>query len=65
MKVRALASISGPQGNKAAGDEFILNAADAETLIGLEWVEAVDAETAPARDVTVEKPAKSQAAAKE
>ena len=65
MKVRALASISGPQGNKAVGDEFALNAADAQELISLEWVEAVETETLPPKDTALEKPAKSKAAAEE
>jgi hypothetical protein len=47
MKVRALASISGPMGRKALGDEFTLNAADAKDLVDRKLVEVV--EEAPAK----------------
>lgn len=52
MKVKALASLSTAQGWKAAGDEFTVNAADAEGLVerGLVERSAVDpaAEVEPA-----------------
>lgn len=53
MKVRALASISGPQGRKVAGEEFVVNAADGKDLIDRKLVEQV-AESAPAPEPQAE-----------
>jgi hypothetical protein len=44
MKVKALASLSTAQGWKAAGEEFTVNAADAEELIARGLVERSAAE---------------------
>lgn len=64
MKVRALASISGPQGRKTAGEEFVVNAAEAQALIDRKLVEPVAADTVTAKEA-VEKPAKAKAPAEE
>lgn len=48
MKVKALASLSTANGWKAAGEEFTVNAADAEELISRGLVERFDAEPDPA-----------------
>jgi len=63
MKVRALASISGPMGGKVAGDEFVVSAVDAQSLIDRKLVEPVPVEVATA--APTEKPAKSKALAEE
>ena len=63
MKVRALASISGPMGRKVAGDEFVVSAGDAQSLIDRKLVEPVAIELAPA--TPTEKPMKSKVAAEE
>lgn len=63
MKVRALASISGPMGRKVAGDEFVVSAVDAQSLIDRKLVEPVPVEVAPA--AATEKPAKAKASAEE
>ena len=63
MKVRALASISGPMGRKIAGDEFVVSAGDAQSLIDRKLVEPVPVESAPLP--VTEKPKKPKAAAKE
>ena len=63
MKVRALASISGPMGRKVAGDEFVVSAGEAESLRDRKLVELLPVEPAP-QPVT-EKPKKPKAAAKE
>ena len=63
MKVRALASISGPMGRKVAGDEFVVSAVDAQSMIDRKLVEPVPVEVAPAPPA--EKPTKSKAAAEE
>ena len=63
MKVRALASISGPMGRKVAGDEFVVSAVDAQSMIDRKLVEPVLLEVAPA--APTEKPAKSKALTEE
>ncbi|WP_395599547.1 hypothetical protein AB4P95_20070 [Pseudomonas sp. A1437] len=63
MKVRALASISGPMGRKVAGDEFVVSAGDAQSLIDRKLVEPVPVEQDP--QPATEKPKKPKAAAKE
>lgn len=63
MKVRALASISGPMGRKVAGDEFVVSAGDAKSLIDRKLVEPVAVEPTPA--AATEKPAKAKASAEE
>ncbi|MBD8598745.1 hypothetical protein [Pseudomonas sp. CFBP 8772] len=50
MKVKALASLSTAQGWKAAGDEFTVNATEAEELIARGLVERSDAEPVPEPD---------------
>lgn len=51
MKIRALAGISGPMGNKDPGDEFVVDAATGAYLIesraAEEVVEAVTTEAEP------------------
>ena len=59
MKVKALASLSTATGWKSAGEEFTVNAADAEDLIGRGLVERSDAEPDPGRKAA--KPTKSKA----
>jgi len=63
MKVRALASISGPMGRKVAGDEFVVSAGEAESLRDRKLVELLPVEPAP--EPAAEKPKKPKAAAKE
>lgn len=41
MKVRALANLSGPFGNKEVGDEFVITAAQFEDIKSTGWVEEV------------------------
>lgn len=48
MKVRALASISGPMGRKVAGDDFVVSAVEAQSLIDRNLVEASPMDPAPA-----------------
>lgn len=48
MKVRALASISGPMGRKVAGDYFVVSAVEAQSLIDRNLVEASPVDLAPA-----------------
>ena len=60
MKVRALASISGPMGRKVAGDEFVVNAAEGKDLIDRKLVEMVD-DSGPAPDAKAEVPAAPKA----
>lgn len=62
MKVRALASISGPMGRKVAGDEFIVSAVEAQSLIDRGLVEAATVDASPP---STDKPAKVKAAAEE
>ena len=57
MKVKALASLSTAQGWRAAGEEFTVNAADAEELIERGLVERSAAEP-PAEVEPAEKVAK-------
>ena len=63
MKVKALASLSTAQGWKAAGEEFTVNAADAEELIERGLVERSDAEPVadPEPAPKAAKPAKPKA----
>ena len=63
MKVKALANLSTAQGWKAAGEEFTVNAADAEDLIERGLVERLDAERAsdPEPAQKASKPAKPKA----
>lgn len=62
MKVRALANISGPMGRKVAGDDFVVSAVEAQSLIERNLVEAVKVDASPPN---TEKPAKVKAAAEE
>lgn len=57
MKVQALASLSTAQGWKAAGEEFTVNAADAEELIARGLVQRSDVE--PAADPEPQKTRKA------
>lgn len=59
MKVHALASISGPMGRKAAGEEFVVSAAEGKDLIDRKLVESVE-EAAPEPVADPVKPAKSR-----
>ncbi|MCF7541818.1 hypothetical protein [Pseudomonas petrae] len=63
MKVKALASLSTATGWKSAGEEFTVNAADAEDLIGRGLVERSDAEPVAEPDPgrKAAKPTKSKA----
>lgn len=65
MKVRALASLSGPMGRHTAGDEFVVDAVLGDELIARRLVEAVAAEPDPVAEEPVAKPVKAKAAAKE
>lgn len=65
MKVRALASLSGPMGRHTAGDEFVVDAVLGGELIVRRLAEAVVAEPEPVAEEPVAKPAKAKAAAKE
>lgn len=60
MKVRALASISGPQGRKVAGEEFVVNAAEGKDLIDRKLVEAVE-DSAPPPELQTEAPTAAKA----
>lgn len=64
MKVRALASLSGPMGRHTAGDEFVVDAALGEELIARRLVEAVADEPESAEEPAA-KPVKARATAKE
>lgn len=64
MKVRALASLSGPMGRRTAGDVFVVDAPLGEELIARRLVEAV-ADDPVAEEEPAPKPVKSKAAAKE
>lgn len=55
MKVRALASISGPMGRKAAGEEFVVNATEGKELIDRKLVAPVE-DSAPAAEPEPEPP---------
>lgn len=63
MKVKALASLSTAQGWKAVGEEFTVNAADAEELIVRGLVKRSDAEPVadPEPAPKAAKPAKPKA----
>lgn len=65
MKVRALASLSGPMGRRIAGDEFVVDAEAGAELIDRGVVEEVSVEPEPAAEVPATKPAKAKAVAKE
>jgi hypothetical protein len=55
MKVRALVSISGPMGSKAAGEVFTLNAADAKDLLDRKLAEIIeDVPAKPNKDAKAE-----------
>lgn len=60
MKVRALVSISGPMGRKAAGEEFVVNAADGKDLFDRKLVEAVE-DRAPVPELQTEAPTTAKA----
>ena len=64
MKVRALASLSGPMGRRAADDVFVVDAPLGEELIARRLAEAV-ADDPVAEEEPAPKPAKVKAAAKE
>lgn len=53
MKVRALASFSGPTGRKSVGEEFSINQADAKELIERKLVEEIA--EAPAKPAKAER----------
>lgn len=65
MKVRALASLSGPMGRHTAGDEFVVDAVLGDELITRRLVEAVGSESDPVLEESAAKPVKAKAAAKE
>ena len=67
MKVRALASLSGPMGRRAAGDEFVVDAQLGAELIdrGVAVEVIPEPEPEPAAEVPAVKPVKSKATAKE
>jgi hypothetical protein len=60
MKVRALASISGPQGRKVAGDEFVVSAAEGKDLIDRKLVVAVE-DKPPVPELQTEAPTTAKA----
>lgn len=64
MKVRALASLSGPMGRRIAGDEFVVDATLGDELIARRLAEAVTAAPEPAAEAPA-KPVKAKAPAKE
>lgn len=64
MKVRALASLSGPMGRRAAGVEFVVDATLGDELIARRLVEAVADEPEPVEEPAA-KPEKAKAAPKE
>jgi len=64
MKVRALASLSGPMGRRAAGDVFVVDAQLGDELITRRVVEAVTDDPVAVEE-PAPKPAKAKAAAKE
>ncbi|MCK8685363.1 hypothetical protein [Pseudomonas umsongensis] len=65
MKVRALASLSGPTGRSVAGDEFVVDAQLGAELIKRGVAEEVIPEPAPVEEVPAAKPVKIKATAKE
>lgn len=65
MKVRALASLSGPTGRHTAGDEFVVDAQVGAELIARGVAEEVGSEPKPAAEETAPKPVKARTAAKE
>lgn len=64
MKVRALASLSGPTGRHTAGDEFVVDAQLGDELITRRVVEAVTDDPVAAEEPAT-KPVKTRASAKE
>lgn len=64
MKVRALASLSGPMGRRTTGDEFVVDAVLGNELIARHLVEDAADEPEPAEE-PVAKPVKAKAALKE
>jgi len=64
MKVRALASISGPMGRRTAGDVFVVDAQLGDELIARRVVEAATDEPAVAEE-PAPKPVKAKTTAKE
>lgn len=65
MKVRALASLSGPTGRHTAGDEFVVDAKVGDELIARGVAEEVSPEPEPAAEEPATKPVKTRASAKE
>lgn len=65
MKVRALASLSGPMGRRAAGDVFVVDAALGAELVSRSVAEEVVPEPEPAAEEPAPRPVKAKAAAKE
>lgn len=65
MKVRALASLSGPTGRHTAGDEFVVDAQVGAELIARGVAEEVSLEPDLATEVPTPKPVKARAATKE
>ncbi|WP_156045051.1 hypothetical protein [Pseudomonas moraviensis] len=64
MKVRALASLSGPMGRRTAGDVFVVDAQLGDELIARRVVEAATDEPAVAEE-PAPKPVKAKTTAKE
>ena len=64
MKVRALASLSGPAGRHTAGDVFVVDVQVGDDLIARRLAEAVTDDPVAAEEPAT-KPAKVKAAAKE
>lgn len=69
MKVRALASLSGPMGRRAAGDEFVVDAQLGDELIdrrvAVEVIPEPEPEPEPVAELSAVKPVKGKATAKE
>ena len=65
MKVRALASLSGPMGRHTAGDEFVVDTQVGAELIARGVAEEVSPEPDLAAEVPATKPVKARAATKE
>ena len=59
MKVKALARLSTVNGWKLPGDEFSVNAAEADELVARGLVERSATDPAPAEDVAPAKPTKA------
>ncbi|MGP5464935.1 hypothetical protein ACTXNP_01035 [Pseudomonas helleri] len=65
MKVRALASLSGPTGRHTAGDEFVVDAKVGDELIARGVAVEVGSEPEPAVEEPAPKSVKARAATKE